>query len=119
MPTQSGIVSEFNTKLAQQDSYFGFTFKGIIQVPKDGIYTLYIASNDGSKLYLDGKELINSDGLHPIVEESIRIALKAGKHPVVVKYFQAGGGQLLKVSWEGPGIKKQEIPAGVLFHAVN
>ena len=118
-PTNSGIVTHFNTELAQQDSYFGFTFKGIIQVPKDGIYTLYLTSNDGSKLYLDDKELINSDGLHPIVEESVRIALKAGNHPVRVKYFQAGGGQLLKLSWEGPGIKKQEIPAGVLFHEVN
>ena len=44
------------------------------------------------------------------------LALKKGSYPVIVKYFQEGGTNMLKVSWKGPGIEKQEIPGSVLFH---
>ena len=44
------------------------------------------------------------------------VALKAGLHPISVKYFQEGGSNGLIVSWQGPGFEKQEIPAEVLFH---
>jgi hypothetical protein len=60
--------------------------------------------------------LINNDGLHPVVEVSKSIKLTKGLHPVSVRYFQEGGRNGLKVSWKGPGIEKQEIPAGALFH---
>jgi putative heme-binding domain-containing protein len=40
--------------------------------------------------------------------------LPAGSHPIVVTYFDNGGGDGLKVSWSGPGFKKQPIPAAKL-----
>jgi len=72
--------------------------------------------NDGSKLYINGKEVINNDGGHPAIEKSGTIALKTGEYPFVLKYFQMGGGKKLRVSWQGPGFEKQEIDAKVLFH---
>jgi hypothetical protein len=44
------------------------------------------------------------------------IALKKGKHPIRLIYFQGRGGKGLEVNYRGPGVKKQEIPAKVLFH---
>jgi hexosaminidase len=44
------------------------------------------------------------------------VAMKAGLHSVSVKYFQEGGTNGLIVSWQGPGIEKEVIPAGVLYH---
>jgi hypothetical protein len=44
------------------------------------------------------------------------MALKAGEYPLEIKYFQAGGGKALKVSWEGPGIAKREMTSEVLCH---
>jgi hypothetical protein len=44
------------------------------------------------------------------------VALKAGYHPISVSYFQTGGSQRLKVSWEGPGIEKLPVPMWALFH---
>jgi hypothetical protein len=44
------------------------------------------------------------------------LALRKGHYPVVVKYFQEGGTNMMVVSWKGPGIDKQEIPASALFH---
>jgi len=44
------------------------------------------------------------------------ISLRTGLYSIKQKYFQIGGGLFDQVDWEGPGIKRQEIPAGVLFH---
>jgi hypothetical protein len=44
------------------------------------------------------------------------VALKAGIYKIGEKYFQMGGGFSNTVSWKGPGIRKEVIPASVLFH---
>ena len=95
---------------------FGYKYKGYFVAPKEGIYTFYIESNDGSKLYINGEELIDNDGAHGKIEKSGKMALKAGEYPLEIKYFQAGGGKDLKVSWEGPGIDKREMTSAVLCH---
>jgi hypothetical protein len=42
--------------------------------------------------------------------------LNKGFHEIEVEFFQAGGELVLEVSIEGPGLQKQIIPAGMLFH---
>ncbi len=111
-----GVISSFNINNRMRDINFAFLFDGYIKIPEDGRYTFYLASNDGSVLYLDNLELINHDGAHSMIEESAAVALRKGKHKIVLKYFQMRGGQGLRLSWKGPGFQKVEIPASVLFH---
>ncbi|MEA3460825.1 MAG: PA14 domain-containing protein, partial [Bacteroidota bacterium] len=114
-PLTSGKVENFHLEEASSESYFGFSFRGYVKVPQDGIYTFYLESNDGSRLFINGKELVENDGNHGAIEEQGSIALKAGLHEIVVKYFQCGGGKKLKVSWDGPGFTKREIQSTDLF----
>jgi predicted alpha-1,2-mannosidase len=114
-PLTSSTTPDFNIKMAKSPNYFGLHFKGFVKIPSDGIYSFYLSSNDGSYLYIDGKELIENDGNHGTIEEPGQIALKAGYHAIEVKYMQCGGAKSLKVSWEGPGLSKQEIPPASLF----
>ncbi len=97
-----------------RDQFFN-VLKASIDIPKSGTYTFYTASDDGSRLYIGETNVVNNDGPHGIVEKSGTIALSAGLHPIRVNYFDSGGGDGLSVSWQGPGIKKQEIPAERLF----
>lgn len=115
-PVKTGIVPDFSIKFRDREQYFAFDFEGFIHVAQDGLYTIYLTTNDGGRLFIDGYLLINNDGLHPLTEIYRPVALKAGLHPVSVKYFQEGGTNGLVVSWKGPGIEKQQIPAAVLFH---
>jgi len=115
-PVGSGVISHFTIEERDRDSYIGYNFSGYIQVPRDGIYTFYNKTNDGSILYLDDKEFINTDRGHPAYEKFRTIALCKGTYKIAQKYFQLAGGWYNRVSWEGPGIEKQEIPAAVLFH---
>ncbi len=118
-PVAEGIIPSFSIENRKTDDYFGYEYNGYIQIPRDGAYTFYNKTNDGSILYLDGKEFINMDGGHPAHEAFKTIALKKGIYKIDQKYFQMGGGFMNQVSWKGPGIKKQEIPASVLFHKIE
>ncbi len=115
-PIKSGIATKINTDLKDSKNYIGFDFEGYIKIPKEGLYTIYLVSNDGSELYLHDKLFIGNDGLHPAVESFKTTALQSGMHPIKIKYFQGAGGEILKLLWEGPGIEKQEVPASALFH---
>ena len=111
-----GVTGIFSINSRTRDKNFAFIFNGFIEIPKDWKYTFYLASNDGSVLFLDDHELINHDGPHAMTEESTTVSLRKGKHKIGLKYFQLSGGQGLRLSWKGPGFEKEEIPESVLSH---
>lgn len=108
--TRSGKINQFRIiPDAAGVEAFGIIFNGYIDIQKEGLYTFYLLSNDGSKLYVNNKELIDNDGLHGAKEKFGKISLRVGKYPINVKYFQNGGGQELKVFWKGPEFEKREM----------
>ncbi|GGF11009.1 hypothetical protein GCM10011383_22770 [Hymenobacter cavernae] len=86
-------------------------FSGYVTVPTDGQYTFYTNSDDGSRLYIGSTLVVDNDGLHGDREIASTIGLKAGTHAITVAFFQDAGGQNLQVSYAGPGLTKQVIPA--------
>lgn len=115
-PHKSGVVPTFTIDPKEKEGFFGFDYTGYIKIPADGLYTFYMKTNDGGKLYLAEQILIDNDGLHPAIERSKSIGLKAGYYPIAAGYFQEGGSNMLQVSWKGPGFEKEEIPKAMLFH---
>ena len=95
---------------------FAFEFSGYIKIEKDGFYTFFIESDDGSKLFIDDEEIINNDGDHGNLEKNGKVALKKGLHKIKVHYFDSGGGNSLKVSMQSESGLKQEVPSSLLFH---
>ena len=121
-PGSSWISPEFNIKLDQvnallekDNASFALKFEGFIQIDKQGKYTFSTQSDDGSKLYVDGKEVVDNDGNHGVMEETGSIELTAGKHPIRVEYYNNGGGFWLDAFYKAPGMTKQLIPADKLF----
>ena len=116
-PIDKGNASVIDVfSIRQRDDHFGIVYTGYLEVPADGIYTLYLASDDGSKLYIGNECIVDNDGQHGVAEKSGEIALKAGLHPIRIEYFEHGGGESLALHYEGPGIEKQEIPQSALKH---
>ena len=113
---KTGRCPKFSINQQRRNENFAFIYNGYIRIPKDGVYTFYLKSNDGSLFYLDDFLLINNDGPHGIKEENAVVSLRKGFHKIAVKYFQMGGGQLLTVSWKGAEFEKTEIPTTLLFH---
>lgn len=92
----------------------GASYAGFVQVPTDGTYTFSTNSDDGSRLYIGDRLVVNNDYLHGMVTVSNTIDLKAGKHRIRVDFFERGGGAGLIVSVAGPGVPNQPIPASML-----
>ncbi len=113
----SGVLPSITFPPGSALENFGVEYTGVIKVPADGVYTFYIASDDGSMLYVGDRVIIDDNGLHGATEKSGTAALSKGAHPIRIEYFQATGGSELTVMYSGPGIKKQVIPAAVLFHS--
>ena len=110
-PKSSGVVPEIVMNVPQRKNAdkFALKFTGNLIAPKSGKYTFSIASDDGSRIYLNGKSLIDHDGTHGMSEKSASINLQAGSHSIIVTYFDNGGGDGLNVRWAGPGFGKQKI----------
>lgn len=115
-PKKIGITPNFSIEERDNDGLFGFTYTGYIKIPQDGVYTFFLSTNDGGVLYMDGEIFIDMDGPRTASPASRIIALKAGIYEIGEKYFQMGGGFSNTVSWKGPGIRKEEIPASAFFH---
>ena len=110
-----GTVEAFDIGPSLQKEFFAFRFTGFIQIPEKGVYNFYLVSDDGSRLYIGENLVVDNDGLHGSKEETGRIALDAGLHPITVLFFQRTGGVDFEVSLSGPGLDKQAIPSSKLF----
>jgi hypothetical protein len=99
--------------------HFYARWTGVLRVPKDGKYTLTIESDDGSRVAIDGQQVIDNNGLHAMQEKTGEVDLKAGDHPIKVEFFENDGQLGLKLSWSAEGLEKAIIPASALFHATR
>lgn len=68
--------------------WFAIDYNGRIMLPQAGTYTFRLASDDGSKLFIDGREIIDNDGIHGTNQLDAEVTLAAGLHEVRVQYFQ-------------------------------
>jgi hypothetical protein len=108
--TEFATVVPGVTDLTQK---FALTFDGYLSVPSNGIYGLFINSDDGSKMVLDDKEILLNDGVHTrAVEKGDYYSLGKGYHKLHVEYFQETSRRpVLRFSVEIPGQPRKEVPA--------
>ncbi len=122
LPVKTGRTTNFSLGMQERLDYFAVKYTGVITLPVSGSYTFYVSSNDGAKIYIGGEAetdvVVNHDGLQEAGNEVSQAKhLNAGTYPIVVKYFEATGDEVLIVSYKGPdgsGIDKQVIPFSVL-----
>ena len=104
---KQGVVTNFDLGVREQSDYFGMVFTGSIDIKSSGAYVFYTKSDDGSKLFIDGKQVVDNGGLHGPRENSGKITLSQGRHSIEVQFFERTGGEMLEVRYAGPGISKQ------------
>ena len=82
---------------------FGARWKGEMQVLVAGSYNFYSKSDDGSKVYVNKRLVVDYDGLHGANEwKQGTIELEAGWHVVEVSYFERSGDQKIEIKYSGP-----------------
>lgn len=90
---------------------FGVNYETLLLIPRAGMYKFWTASDDGSKLWINGRQVVDNDGLHGRRYRSGSIYLRRGRHRLRADVFQRGGDSNMSVYFQGPGMKsKQLIP---------
>jgi alpha-L-fucosidase len=112
----AGVADRINVELKKLSEKFVLRFEGFIRIEKEGLYEFHLTSDDGSKLWMNGQELINNDGNHGMEAKSGKVLLRKGLHAIKIHYFDSGGGNGLKLEYTQPGGEKSEIPAANFYH---
>ena len=121
----TGTVTDFDIDALQalvdpgDSEQFAIRYTGSIYVSVAATYTFYTSSDDGSKLYINGAEVVDNDGLHGVRERSGSIFLNPGFYPLVVEVFENTGGEILEVSYESPSIAKSALSFAILSPGVS
>ncbi len=103
-PKATGGTSRIDETLKQRDERFGLRFEGFLRIDREGDYTFTLHSDDGSRLAIDGRTVVDNGGVHAPQTKRGRAKLTPGWHEVVVEFFEQGGGEELTAHYEGPGI---------------
>lgn len=94
--------------------FVGMRFTGYVNVPADGVYLFSLLSDDGSKLSIDGKVIVDHDGPHSPSEKAGVAPLAKGFHKITVEWFNKSGGAALELKWAKVGNPLQPIPLASL-----
>ncbi len=83
---------------------FSVRWTGTLTGPTTGQYALSLTGDDGYRLFLDGKQLIDHWFEGGTSTETVEVNLQAGQPRALrIEYFQAGGDALLRFNWMLPG----------------
>lgn len=108
-PKTTGSCAGIELSARERNERFAFVFEGYINVPVSGPAVVTLGSDDGSRVLIDGKEVVNVDGIHPHTTKKGKVDLQAGVHKVTVEYFEQGGEETLKVEFKCKQVPQQAL----------
>ncbi|RJQ70751.1 glycosyl hydrolase [Pseudonocardiaceae bacterium YIM PH 21723] len=88
---------------------------GLLVAPATGNYKLASTSDDGSRVILDGRQIVDNWYDHGVVtatSDSVRLEA-GGRYRFTVEYYQRGGGSNLTFGWHQPGSVDPDIQQAV------
>jgi hypothetical protein len=99
---------------------FSARWTGQVEAPVSGQYTFTTNSDDGVRLFVDGKQIVDNWTDHGPTDNSGTATLEAGKrYDIQLDYYENGGGAVARLHWSYPGQSRQAIPSGRLFNGGN
>ncbi len=95
---------------------FSVRWTGKIQPLYSEVYTLYVRSDDGTRLWINGKLIIDDWTLHGLLEQSNTITLAADQiYDIKLEYYENTGGAASRLSWSSASQVKEVIPQSQLY----
>lgn len=95
---------------------FSVRWRGKVEAPTTGTYTFTTTSDDGVRLWVDGRLLIDQWNDHGTSDHSGTIALSAGTQvDLVMEYYENGGGAVARLAWSTSSMSRRIVPASQLY----
>lgn len=89
---------------------FAVAWRGFIYAPVTGDYKFTVTRDDGFRLNIDGKKIIEKWQIGSGVEDSGYASLQGGKwYPISATYFENDGAAMVKLKWTIPGADSEAV----------
>jgi hypothetical protein len=99
---------------------FSVRWTGDVSAQFTEMYSFYTITDDGLRLWVDGKLIIDNWTLHGDTEDSGTIDLVAGRsYSIVLEYFENTSGATARLGWQSRHTTKQIIPTYLLWPPVK
>jgi hypothetical protein len=95
---------------------FSVRWTGLIQPRFSQTYTFFTTSDDGVRLWVNGKLVVNNWTDHAATVNSGTIALTAGeKYDVRMDFYENAGAAVAKLEWRSASQAREVVPQSQLF----
>ncbi|MBN2090070.1 DUF2961 domain-containing protein [candidate division KSB1 bacterium] len=114
-PKKTGRIEKVMLGVQEREDHWGVVFEGYIKIEIRGVYSFFLNSDDGSRMYLADELIVDNDRTHGTIEVAGSAALEKGFYPIRIEFFENELWQVLEMRYKGPGIEKIEVPGSILF----
>jgi len=111
-PLETGVTADLALNPHGKANGYSLRLTGLLDVPRDGVYTFHLGGDTRSRLYINGAYVTRG-------RRAVPVALRAGLHAVEVYSVHEESGAVTTLEWEGPDLRRQPVPAGRLFHTAS
>ncbi len=95
---------------------FSVRWTGRVEAERSELYTFQTLADDGARLWIDGRLLVNDWRSHPPEEHGGSIRLEAGRrYDITLELFDNVGGSTIRLFWSSPSTPKRLVPTGRLY----
>jgi hypothetical protein len=95
---------------------FSVVWQGQVEPQYSETYTFYTRSDNGVRLWVNGRLLVNNWVSHTSTENRGAITLQAGqRYDIRMIYYDVSGPGVARLLWSSPSQVKQVVPAARLF----
>lgn len=92
-----------------QADHFSARWTGRLNVSEGKKYNFFLTSDDGSRLFIDDKLVIDNWGSHSQVSLEAEAELEPGIHPIRVEYFDGTGAATIHLDWSADEMPRRPI----------
>ncbi len=103
---KTGTTIGLDLSIAGRKDNFAVRFDTFFPVTTAGEYSFFLGSDDGSRLFVDGQQLVIVDGTHPMQVEKGTKRLDVGVHKIRIEYFEGSGEEELILEIQGPDFER-------------
>ncbi|MEC9094557.1 MAG: PA14 domain-containing protein, partial [Planctomycetota bacterium] len=112
---RGGIIQNLNlNQIPKRLTDFTVELEGYLAIPKTGAYEFRISADDGARLWIDEREIINADSksnINRAVTKTGKTELSQGQHTFRLSYFQRNKTSELKIQWASNDFEFHPIPS--------
>lgn len=114
-PLTTGTVDGLDPELVKErEDAFAVVYSGFLSIAESGAYRVLLRSDDGSRIFLHNRLIVDNDGSHSPRTRVGFIALEAGIHPLRIDYFEDHAGEFLALQLEN--LETGEVVPFTLAH---